>query len=46
MQHPAERTRNQEWRQSALVEAKAYVEEEAKREVVTNDEEVKLREDK
>ena len=43
-QHPAERTRDQERRQRALTEAEA--EAEAKREVGTNCEEVKRREDK
>ena len=39
--HPAERTRDQEWRQRALVEAEVT----AKREVGANFEEVKQRED-
>ena len=47
-QHPAERTRNQEWRQRSLSEAeeKAEADAEAKREVGASCEEVKLREDK
>ena len=44
--YPLEWTRNQEQRQCALMEGEAKVETDRKREVVANDEEVKLREDK
>ena len=39
-QHPAERTRNQEWRQDALVEAEVEVEVEGKMVVGASCEEV------